>query len=584
MPVFSALATVITGWLITAGLPSAVATIGGNLIAGGVAAFASRAFAPKPPGVSAPTVRYQAVINQAAAERVRGYGKAKLGGPRAFFDSRNGRLHQVIMLHTGEVTSIDRIFIGDKAVTTNSNGEVQEEPFADGGSPRAWVLTRLGTDDQTAYSSIYENWPGAWSTAHQLNGVATIYARFGSPPIEDFQKIFPDSYSTQVRAECRLSRVHNPATETAAYTDNAGLCIADYLSHEDGMPGVEFSDIAWDTVEAFASVCSEDVDKADGSTEARYGLWGVYSLQEEPKAVLDRMVRTCDAELYLTPEGKIGIRGGKWDSPTVTIGANVVTGYDGFEQGSGRFVAFNELKILYTDPTQDYQPTEADPWIDFEDQDVRGQIRTDFDVDMVPSASQARRLAKIFAAKSNPRWRGTIRTDLRGIEAIGERIIRLVLPELGIDDTFLVQGWSLSADLTGCAFDLISLDSSAYAWSPDTEEGESSPPPAETSPDLNLPVPVFDAATVELREFTTGTSAPVIIAGFDAEASRNDLALEAQARLAPSGPWEGMSIDGLTAVSVPVVDGEDYDIRARWRAAGNSAGEWSDPETVEVDI
>jgi hypothetical protein len=584
MPAFSALAAALTTWLISAGLPSALATIGGNLIAGGVAAVASRILSPKPPGVSAPNVRYQAVINQAAAERVRGYGKAKLGGPRAFFDSKDGRLHQVIMLHTGEIEDIDRLWIGDVQVTTNAIGEVQQNPFIYDGGTRAWILTRLGTDDQLVYSNISDNWPTAWTDEHQLNGIATLYARFGSPKIDDFQRVFPESYSTQVRAECRLSKVYNPLTRVTDYSDIASLCIADYLWHDDGMPGVEFDDVDWPSVAEFTTVCVTAVPKKNGTSEPRYRLWGVYSLQDEPKAVLDRMARTCDAELYLTPEGRIGIRGGVWTEPTVTIGANIVTGYDGFEQGSGRFVTFNELKIIYTDQAQDYQPTEADPWIDYADQDIRGQIRTDFEVDMVPSASQARRLAKIYAAKANPRWRGTIRTDLRGIEAIGERIIRLVLPELGIDQTFLIQGWSLMTDLTGCTFDLVSLDASAYAWNPDAEEGETSPPPVDTSPDPDLPVPVFADYSVEEREFTAGTSAPVILAEFGAEASRDDLTLEAQVRLSPDGPWEDMSIDGLLAISGPVVDGEDYDIRAHWRASGNSASDWSDPETVTVSI
>lgn len=584
MPAFSALATFIATRLISIGVPHLLAQAGGSLIAGGAAAVASRVLSPKP-RLSSPNGNYQAVINQAAAPRVRGYGRAKLGGPRAFFDSKKGKLYQIVLLHTGEVAGFHRIWVGDVAVTRDSEGLVENEEFlAGGGNHMVRVLTRTGTDDQTPYNVMLGAWPEVWSADHKINGIATMCAVFESPKLEYFQKVFPDGHNTQVRAELDLTKVYDPRTMTIAWSDNAALCIADYLVSDDGMPNIGFDDIDWDSFGAFADVCDQPTGKKGGGTEPRYRLWGVYSLQDEPKGVLERMAQTCDAELYLTPEGKIGVRGGVWTEPTVTIEDSIVTGYEGFEQGSGRFVAFNELKIIYTDPEQDYQPTEAEPWIDHEDQADRGQIVSPFDVDMVPSASQARRLAKIHSAKENPRWRGTVQTDLRGLAAVGERIVRIVLPELGIDGSFFIKGWSLASDMSGLTFDVISLSEDAYLWDAEAEEGQTSPPPADTSPDTTLPIPEFDDYVVELRDFTAGTSAPVIIAAFLPEPDRDDLTLQAQIRLSPDGPWEGMSIDDLTAISGPVVEDEDYDIRARWQTPSNAASEWSDPETVTASL
>src|SRR5690606_18435749 len=112
-----------------------------------------------------------------------------------------------------------------------------------------------------------------------------------------------------------------------------------------------------DSFAAFADLCDEAVPLAEGGTEKRYRLWGIYQLTDEPDAVIQRMRRTCAAEFYQTPEGKIGIRGGKWEPPTVTIGEKHILGHS-LEQGNNRFSAFNELKLTYTSPEHDYQSME----------------------------------------------------------------------------------------------------------------------------------------------------------------------------------------------------------------------------------
>src|SRR5690606_23810070 len=124
----------------------------------------------------------------------------------------------------------------------------------------------------------------------------------------------------------RLSKVydprevgHDPADPgTWAWSENAGLAILDYLTHPDGMR-LSKDDCDLESFAAFADLCDEAVPLAAGGTEKRYRLWGVYQLTDEPDAVIQRMRRACDAEFYQTPEGKIGIRGGKWEAPTVTL-------------------------------------------------------------------------------------------------------------------------------------------------------------------------------------------------------------------------------------------------------------------------
>src|SRR5690606_6087193 len=170
----------------------------------------------------------------------------------------------------------------------------------------------------------------------------------------------------------------------------------DYLTHPDGY-GRQIDDIDVASFAAFAYVCDEVVPLASGSAEKRYTINGVYSLADDPDDVLRKMRAACDAELYQTAEGKIAIRGGKWEAPTVTIRDSDILAHS-MEQGNNALSAFNELKVFYTSAAHDYQTMEATPWSNEADQDERGVLSSELRLDMVASASQARRLAKIHMA------------------------------------------------------------------------------------------------------------------------------------------------------------------------------------------
>lgn len=577
MAFFSALAASLATYLTTLGVASALATVAANLVVGiGMQLVSSVLFKPKQP--SAPSTKYQAVINQAAAERVRGHGWLKLGGPRAFWDQRDGKLFQVIMLHTGRIASIERVWVGDKRVKFDASGNITTAPY----DKYVQIDWRLGFADSPAYNALVQTFPKKWSAAHQLKGIATLFVRFQSPPVEDLQAVFPESYNTQVTVEVKASLVYDPRTEETAWNDNASLCIADFLTHPDGLQGVTRADVDWDSVAAFANICGELVPLKNGGTERRYRLWGAYSLEDEGKAVLERMAKTCDAEFYLTQQGKIGIRGGVWTDPVVTLDDSVIISYADLVEGADRIVAFNELRITYTDPKQDYQTAEADPWVDEADQARRGRIVQNFDADMVPTHSQARRLAKIHYHKSNPKWQGSITTNLLGLNAIGERIVTVRISELGIDMPFLIDGWGINIEAgkpVGATFQIRSITQNAYSWDPATEEGE--PPVVVDDEDGDgeggdpdepekLPVPAMQGVP------SYNESGSIVVHVVPPQ-GRPDLQITGQVRQGGGTSWQSMTRDGYQLTSPAVPGGQAYAIRVRWVDAGGVLGPWIDP-------
>lgn len=581
--IFTAITGYITSALIGIGLSAAVAGVAANLVVGAVLLGISVMMTPRPPVMKTPQA--QAVLNQSTSPRIRGYGYALLGGTRAFWDSRDGYLCQAVMMHSGEVDYIERFHIGDTTVTLDGNGDVTTSQFVTqeggrggiGGTPPTNVYNvrisqHVGWANQPADQLLMNAFPGIWTAAHQLRGIAYFVTRFRSTKQEDFQRVFPEGYNTPVRALCRLSRVYDPRTDTFGWSDNASLAILDYLTHPDGF-GKSRSDCDLNSFALFAALCDTQVPLAAGGSEKRYRLWGVYSLNAEPEDVLRKMRATCDAELYQNAQGKIAIRGGRWEAPTVTITDRDILGHS-MEQGNDAFSAFNELKIMYTSPAHDFQTMEATAWKDLADQDARGPIPSDLDLDFVPSPSQARRLAKIHIAKSNPRWKGRIKTNLMGLNALGERTIRVILPELEIDEAFYVAGFSIAPDLTSVEIEVMTISEAAYQWTPAMEEGQNPAIPQDTTPDLTFPVPQGLVLSV--------SAGKVITATVDAP-PRSGLGLQVQIRAGAGSVWQEMAVatDNLSAVFGPVPDGA-YQVQARWTGALNAAGAWTFPY-AEVD-
>lgn len=570
MAIFTAIAGYITTTLVGLGLSTFIAGAVANIAIGAALLGLGQLVSGSMGGNNRPqttTPQAQATLNQSTGPRIRGYGRAKLGGTRAFWDSKAGKLYQIIMAHHGEIDAFEQFFVGDKPVSRDGSGNVTTSPFAG----FVTIQPASGTSGQSANGVMTAAWGSKWTSAHRLRGIAYWMVRFSSPAAEDYQKVFPEGYNTPVRCVCRLSKVYDPRTDITAWSDNAALCILDYLTHADGY-NRSFDDIDIPSFIEFANLCDEPVPLAAGGTEKRYRLWGVYGLTDDPQDVLAKMRATCDAEFYQTPDGKIAIRGGKWDAPTVTIRESDILGHT-LEQGNNRFATFNELKILYTSPQHDYQTMEATSWENLADQADRGVLSSSLNLDMVPSPTQARRLAKIHIAKSNPEWKGTIMPNLSALDALGERTARVVLPELSIDDAFYIAGFALKPDLTGEEIGVMTINEAAYTWTT-AEEGTAAPIPEDTSPDETYPIPI--PVLSELAGMITATVDDI---------ERDDLELEAQIRAGAGSLWQEMQVDGLTAEFGPVDPAETttYQVRARWTGPLSTTGDWSENADIIID-
>lgn len=521
-----------------------------------------------------PRQQVQATLSQTDAPRIRAYGRNLLGGQRALFEADDGRLHQVIVMHHGQVDGLIRFWVDGEPVELD--GQNRRDQYT-------WLRFRDGSGAGGDYSSEpapnLSGFSALWTSDHRLQGQATFYVILGDPPDEDFQKIYPKGAYTAVQAEVRASRVRNMAGNMV-YSENAGLCIRDLLTHPDGwnIPAARLDTTSWQT---FADLCAEAVPLAGGGTEPRYRLCGFYSLDDALKDVTARMLATCDGQIYETAEGQIGILGGAWSEPDVTITSDDILSIE-MQDGFDPFTDYNILKGSFVSPAHAYQPTEVGELRDEAALATQEERIEPFDNDMCPASGQLQRLMKIKFAKDRRAQIGTIRTNLVGMKARfpkgdGIHTIRVAAPEYGLDGVFEVTSHSFDIPNVTCEIGVASIEN-PYGWNAATEEKPLPPGIDElVIPVRGLPPLSGISLTQEIVNVSGGVRG-VRLAVRVNDPGRNDLELRAQltkGTYTAVGPWPDpqptwieMVADNYRAESGVLDDGETYTVRVRWRRGG----------------
>lgn len=552
--IFAAISSVATTLTTTTVAGISLATIGKFVLGVGLSVWSTSK-------ASNATLNGQSVLNQSTGDRQVGYGLCLLGGTRVYYEVHNRELWQVIVFHHGRVNRLKRFLIEGVKVDLDDEGRVTTEPWKRG-SDRYYVniWSRNGYQNQRAYSQLIDASEGAWTESHTLNGLSSALIKFDHARQDRYANLYPRGANTKVQAIAETSRVYDPRTGTTDYSANSSLVIRDHLVSADGFPSITERDIDEESFSAFADLCDRVRFTTDGS-EPMFETHGLYWLSETSKDVHDRMAATCDARVYITPKGLIGIRGGQWTPPRFTITDDMIMEFSLVEGASG-FTGFNRLHTYYTDPKQDFQRVEAPIWNDADDQARNGLKKSELYLDMVASPYQAMFLAQIHAVKNNPKWSGTISVTLDAIDALSDELIRIKLTELEINETFLVQRFEIRPDLSGIDLTVSSVDRSAYT--PTTKHFET-PDIPDYIPDLSIPVPQITSLTFNPDD---RIRVEVEDPGFE------DLELEAEIQ-APGDDWEAITATGYVAKSLPVDTSDTFGVRARFASASGSS-EWQE--------
>lgn len=532
----------------------------------------------------------QLSLKQSIPARRKGYGRTKTAGPYIAYDSYRGAFRYAIYHGEGPDDANEEFWLDDKKSTIPA-GTLQGFSGIDPWKNNVVIESHLGTEDQAASSALMEL--PYWSTDHRLAGCSYTVVKCVYPSAKRFPQIFPQNAPPALRVVRRRSRVRDvrdPAQTvdpaTWAWTNLSGPCIFDHVTNRRTgirVP-IEFMDLAsW---RVFNDRCAETVITKAGVTIPRYTLGGEFELTDDPASVLQAMLDTCDGRIDLTPEGLVAISGGAFPEPTVTLTDADIRSIT-IEDAQEKLYAFNRLKISFTSPEHDYQLIEGDAWDNLASQAASGETEeTDFSRPWINNHNQLRRLAKIFEAKGNPRWRiSNLVTHRSGIRAAFEESIRLKLEEFDIDIVVLVQRSAISGGRDSCSFELVSIEPTAYTFNAQLEEGRAPALPNAQALPADLDPPVDLAAAIDRRAVSGDTNATFLVLTAD-EPERDDLSLIGRYRAVGATDWIDMVADGDSrgrVISSVLVDGQAYEAQGAIAGYGRSTqSAWlaTDPATI----
>lgn len=562
-------------------IASAIVAIGLSL----VATLIQAALMPKPADGKVPK-------RQPIPPRIRAFGRCRLGGAYMLYEvAPQGRSFDVLALHDGLIDGYERYFLHDDEVTLDGSGFVGGLANGAYGGKKIRIVTRLGETPETAYTEteVFSMLSSAvWNTNCRGDGIASLMLICRSVSSADFQKIYPQGLP-QPSVVARWRKCFDPRVSgqdandpsTWAFSDNPVCALVTYLiddMEQDYDTRILPEIASW--IHA-ANVCDEDVTLNSSGSEKRYALGGFYQMDNEPSDVLATILSSFDGWLGETGSGGLKVYAGEFYSPTVTIEGKHIIAFrvQKFIEDEN---AVNEIIFSYVDPAQKYTEIEGDPVRDEADISARGKVRSQsVSLNWVQSQSRARRLATRELYRLNAEARGTIKTDLYGFLALGERYININIPELPSLCTFSAQISNAKIDLTdrSLTFDWIKVAADIDDWDPTTQEGTppSSPPPAD---DETLPTPDHVSVTSDGSHLLVTFDTP----------ERDDLDWAVRYRTAGTGSgtegdWVNLQIQNVNGSGPPptttvqtglILPNTAYEVQVAFVGPAGTYSDWSD--------
>lgn len=301
------------------------------------------------------------------------YGKRKVGGKIVYLDTqgdRNKYLYMAIVLCEGEITAIDEVYLDDILITDSKfSGRYEIQKFT-------------GADNQGASSLLNE--ANAWDSNHRLKGLAYIALRLEWRKVDTQEDADANPYKgiPKVNAVIRGKKVKSAASAGAvtyenetglAYSKNPADCLLDYLRNPRYGRGLANNRINFSSFATARTKYNETVTYVTGDTgpvlncdavidtgrslfdnvkiflaNARSGLpyvQGQFKLKLQDTGNATSSQNTTPAvTTFNTTSGDI--------DETIIVNGLKVT-------GSGIKHQFNQVKITYVDPANEWKTNEV---------------------------------------------------------------------------------------------------------------------------------------------------------------------------------------------------------------------------------
>ncbi|MFN7195151.1 MAG: phage tail protein, partial [bacterium] len=316
------------------------------------------------------------------------YGQVRTGGAITFLHTTDGnsKLHLVITLAGHEVEEIGDIYFDDEVVPLDGSGNATGK-YA--GFVR--VQKKLGTDTQTAFADLITEASDKWTADHRQRGRACVYVRL-THNSDLFASGIPN-----IAAIVKGKKVYDPRTSTTAWSANAALCLADYLTDPIRGLGVDYATRIDETdLIAAANVCDENVTLAAGGTEDRYTCNGTFDTSQRPRDIIASMTGAMAGRASLVG-GTWSIFAGAYTAPTITLTEADLRGPIRVSSRLSRRDLANGVKGTFVSPDNKWQASDFPPVSSSTavTDDGGERLWRDIDLPFTTSAATAQRLARI---------------------------------------------------------------------------------------------------------------------------------------------------------------------------------------------
>lgn len=563
------IAPVIAAAVTGGSLGSALFTAAIGLVASiTLTSVAGALFRPKQPKLSDPFAgaqRTQSVRQAITPWRVV-YGQVRTGGAITFLHSTDGnsKLHLIITLAGHEVEEIGDIYFDDEVVPLDGSGNATGR-YA--GYVR--IQKKLGTDTQTAFADLISEASDKWTADHRQRGRACIYVRL-THNSDLFASGIPN-----ITAVVKGKKVYDPRTTSTAWTANAALCLADYLTDPIRGLGVDYASRIDETdLIAAANVCDENVTLAGGGTEDRYTMNGTFETSERPRDIIASMTGAMAGRASFIG-GRWSIFAGAYTAPSITLTEADLRGPIRVSSRLSRRELANGVKGTFVSPDNKWQASDFPPVTSStgytEDGDER--LWRDIDLPFTTSAATAQRIARIELRKARQQISVQLQAKLTAYRLVPGDTVAITNTRLGwTAKAFEVTGLrfvaaddgSLGVDLT-----LRETASTVYDWTAATDEVDVDP-----APDTELPNPFSISAPAtltlasgdaEILELSEGSVLSRIKATWTAPSDARIANYELAWKKSTESTWDSVLSSSSVTVGYisPVEDGTAYDVRVR---------------------
>lgn len=518
--------------------------------------FVMSALTPKPrqPGAFRTETGYQVAGIGPAQDHAIIYGQTRVGGVVVYKEAtdNNKYLHLVVAIAGHECEEITSVYLNDEVLTLDGDGNATA-PDKYNGYVR--VIKHLGATDQVADATLIAESDGLWTSDHRLQGICYAYIR-----LEFNADSFPNG-EPAISFLVKGKKVYDPNTATTAWSDNAALCLRDYLVSDYGLNTDDVDDTLFATA---ANICDETVALAAGGTEKRYTTNGSFTTGGQPKDVIDDLLRAMGGTIWYG-QGKWRVKASAYTTPVVSFDEDDLRSTIRINTRHSRRDNFNTVRGVFKGPESNYQSTDYPEVTSATFVSVDGGDKSvvDFDLGFTATSSMAQRIAKIALFRNREQLTVSAAFGMKAFQVQVGDIIQLTNTRAGwTDKTFEVVDWRFSPQIDDALLinmDLREISSAVFDW--DAEETAFEANNTVLADPFDVPAIGMSISSESrvINEHLTN----VIIATVSSDASERIDQVEVQFKKTSESDYRSAGFGELGITEILDVEDDEYDVRAR---------------------